>query len=147
MTGESPKAQSCIVKKTSKSIPHAQVKYLTDGMLIREAISDPLLRAYSVIFVDEAHERSVNTDVLLGLLKGAQQNRYDGRHPLKLVVMSATLEEEKFLAFFPLSKPAYIPGRQYPVELFYTAKKQESYVKAAIDTVLQVGFYRWVALC
>lgn len=115
-----------------------QIKYLTDGMLIREAISDPSLRAYSVIFIDEAHERTVNTDVLLGLLKLAQQNRYDSRHPLKLVVMSATLEEEKFLGFFPSSVPAHIPGRQHPVEVFYTIKKHESYVKAAIDTVLQV---------
>lgn len=115
-----------------------QVKYMTDGMLIREAVSDPCLRGYSVIFVDEAHERTVNTDVLLGLLKLAQQKRYDSKHPLKLVIMSATLEENKMLDFFPNSKPAHIPGRQYPVELFYTTKKQESYVKAATDTVLQV---------
>lgn len=119
-------------------ITYEQVKYLTDGMLIREAVSDPYLRGYSIIFVDEAHERTVNTDVLLGLLKIAQQNRYDSKHPLKLVVMSATLEEEKMLSFFPSSKPAFIPGRQYPVEVFYTTKKQESYVKGAIDTVLQV---------
>jgi HrpA-like RNA helicase len=107
-------------------------------MLIREAVSDPCLQAYSIIFVDEAHERTVNTDVLLGLLKVAQQQRYDSKHPLKLVVMSATLEEQKLLEFFPNAKPAYIPGRQYPVEVFYTTKKQESYVKAAIDAVLQV---------
>jgi HrpA-like RNA helicase len=114
------------------------VKYLTDGMLIREAVSDPCLERYSIIFIDEAHERTVNTDVLLGLLKAAQQKRYDSKHQLKLVVMSATLEEQKFIDFFPSSKLAYIPGRQYPVEVFYTTKKQESYVKAAIDTVIQV---------
>lgn len=117
---------------------YEQVKYLTDGMLIREAVLDPCLWSYSVIFVDEAHERTVNTDVLLGLLKMAQQKRFDSTRPLKLVVMSATLEEQKMMDFFPNSKPAYIPGRQYPVEVFYTTKKLDSYVKSAIDVVIQV---------
>ena len=69
-----------------------QLKYMTDGMLLREAMIDPLLNNYSVIILDEAHERTVSTDVLMGLLKEILPKRPD----LKLVVMSATLDSGKF---------------------------------------------------
>lgn len=115
-----------------------KIKYVTDGLLIREAISDPRLRAYSVIFVDEAHERTVNTDVLFGLLKEAQQARHASDDPLKLVIMSATLDYSSFLRFFPGSCPAYVQGRQYDVQILHSAEPLDSYLKAAIDTVMQV---------
>jgi ATP-dependent RNA helicase DHX8/PRP22 len=117
-----------------------RIKYMTDGMLIREAIIDPKLRSYSVVFVDEAHERTVNTDVLLGLLKRAQRHRHPTRHPLKLVIMSATLDQANFLEFFEGSIPAYIEGRQFPVEVFYTREPQESYLQATMNAILQVLF-------
>lgn len=126
------------VRFNNTSGPGTKIKYMTDGLLIREAISDPQLRSYSVIFIDEAHERTVNTDVLIGLLKRAQQARHDSADPLKLIVMSATLDFDKFLTFFPGSSPAYVQGRQYEVKIFHTVKPVDSYLKAAVDTVLQV---------
>lgn len=114
-----------------------RVKYLTDGLLIREAILDPRLRKYSVVFVDEAHERTVNTDVLLGLLKRAQAARR-GERGLRVVVMSATLEQADFLGFFPGAAPARVEGRQYSVDVLYTAQPQASYLQATLNAIVQV---------
>lgn len=76
--------------------PNTFLKYMTDGMLLREAMSDPLLTRYSAVILDEAHERTLNTDILMGLLKEVCRKRKD----LQVVVMSATLDAGKFQKYF-----------------------------------------------
>uniref|UniRef100_A0A0D3B734 RNA helicase n=1 Tax=Brassica oleracea var. oleracea TaxID=109376 RepID=A0A0D3B734_BRAOL len=114
--------------------PRTMLKYLTDGMLLREAMADPLLERYKVIILDEAHERTLATDVLFGLLKEVLRNRPD----LKLVVMSATLEAEKFQEYFSGAPLMKVPGRLHPVEIFYTQDPERDYLEAAIRTVVQI---------
>lgn len=78
------------------SSPQTRVKYMTDGMLLRELLSDPLLKKYSVIILDEAHERTLRTDILFGAIKGILPQRPE----LRVIVMSATLNAKSFSKFF-----------------------------------------------
>ena len=92
-----------------------RVKFMTDGVLLAETRSDPLLRAYDTIIVDEAHERSLNVDFLLGILKRILEKRRD----LKVIVSSATLDTERFSQFFGGAPTLSIPGRLFPIEIQY----------------------------
>lgn len=110
------------------------LKYMTDGMLLREAMNDPVLSKYAVVILDEAHERTVSTDVLLGLLKEIMEKRQD----LKIVVMSATLDSGKFQDYFDGAPLMKVPGRLHKVEIFYTPEPERDYLEAAYRTVMQI---------
>ncbi|KAL8732123.1 MAG: hypothetical protein Q9181_004061 [Wetmoreana brouardii] len=114
--------------------PKTILKYMTDGMLLREAMNDNDLKRYSTIILDEAHERTLATDTLMGLLKEVVKRRPD----LKIVVMSATLDAQKFQSYFNDAPLLAVPGRTHPVEIFYTQAPERDYVEAALRTVLQI---------
>jgi ATP-dependent RNA helicase DHX8/PRP22 len=111
-----------------------KIKYMTDGMLLRECLIDPDLKQYSCIILDEAHERSIHTDVLMGLLKQTAQRRPD----LRLIVTSATLNAEKFSSYFFGAPIFTVKGRTFPVEVLWTREPEEDYLDAALLTVLQI---------
>ncbi|CAJ1850627.1 unnamed protein product [Sphenostylis stenocarpa] len=110
------------------------IKYMTDGTLLKEVLMDQNLSRYSVIMLDEAHERTVNTDVLFGLLKLLLKRRPE----LRLIVTSATLDAEKFSGYFFDCNIFTIPGRTFHVEILYAKQPESDYLDAALITVLQI---------
>lgn len=115
---------------------HTLIKYMTDGVLLRESIRDPDLNNYSCIVLDECHERSLNTDVILGILRKVVARRSD----LKLIVTSATVNAEVFSDFFGGVPIFRIPGRTFPVETYFAKSVQEDYVMSAVKQTIQIHF-------
>ena len=114
--------------------PDTRIKYMTDGILQREILLDPMLNKYSCIMLDEAHERTIATDVLFGLLKKTLKRRPD----MKLIVTSATLDADKFSEYFYKCPIFSIPGRTFPVEVMYSREPESDYLDAALVTVMQI---------
>ncbi|KAK3016011.1 hypothetical protein RJ639_006735 [Escallonia herrerae] len=114
--------------------PNTVIKYMTDGVLLRETLKDRDLDRYSVIVMDEAHERSISTDVLFGILKKVVARRRD----FKLIVTSATLNAEKFSSFFGSAQVFTIPGRTFPVQITYSKTPSEDYVEAAVKQAMKI---------
>lgn len=110
------------------------LKYMTDGMLLREFMTEPDLSGYSALMIDEAHERTVHTDILLALVKDLSRERPD----LKLLISSATMNAEKFSTYFDEAPIFNIPGRRYPVDIYYTPAPEANYLTAAITTTFQI---------
>ena len=121
-----------------------RLKFVTDGLLIREMMSDPLLSNYSVIMLDEAHERSLCTDIVVGLVKKIQRRRPE----LRVIVASATLDAEKVRDFFNTNvsgDPSQddvaiisVEGRMFPIDIFYALDPAPDFVKATIDTIKKI---------
>lgn len=131
------------VRFDNKTTLRTKVNYMTDGILIRECLSDHMLSRYQVIMLDEAHERSLHTDILFGLIKAACAVRPS----LRLIVTSATLDTEKFGRYFNNCPILRVPGRVFPVDIYHSKTRQvmsvsgpasSAYIQAAVDVVLRI---------
>jgi pre-mRNA-splicing factor ATP-dependent RNA helicase DHX16 len=127
LCGYSIRFEDCTTDQT-------RIKFMTDGMLLRDFLNEPDLASYSAIIIDEAHERSLHTDILLGLCKELCAYRSD----MRVIISSATLEADKFSAFFGGAPSFHIPGRRFPVQVKYAVEPEPDYVVAAVVTALQI---------
>ena len=127
LVGYAIRFEDCTSKQTS-------IKYMTDGVLLRESLVEPDLDKYSCIIMDEAHERALNTDVLMGLIKKVLARRRD----LKLIVTSATMNAERFSRFYGGAPEFFIPGRTFPVDIQFSRSPCEDYVDSAVKQVLSI---------
>ncbi|KAJ1835818.1 hypothetical protein LPJ63_000812 [Coemansia sp. RSA 2711] len=110
------------------------IVYMTDGLLFREFMTEPDLASYSVIMIDESHERTLHTDILFALVKDIARFRPD----LKLLISSATMDAQKFSKYFDDAPIFQIPGRPFPVDIYYTKAPEANYLQASVATVLQI---------
>ena len=120
------------IRFRDRTSPDAYIKILTDGMLLAETQSDSRLSAYDTLIIDEAHERSLNIDFLLGIVRTLLETRPE----LKLIITSATLDTEKFTRAFQSAQVIEVSGRQYPVEVEY--REGLDYVDMAVQTVHRI---------
>ena len=122
---------------------YTKIKYVTDGILLREILSiknnqkNSNKLKYDVIILDEAHERSLQTDILFSVLRDMLKSK---QYKFKLLITSATLNETKFSKFFNSAPVYHIEGRCYPVEVSHVDKEQTDYISSCIDTILNIHF-------
>ena len=114
--------------------PMTKIIYMTDGIFLRYLLSDNLLNEFSVIMIDEAHERSIQTDIIFGIIKTLIEKRED----LRIIISSATLSTLKFKNYFSEAEIIKVPGRRYPVDIYYTKSPEPDYIEAAVITSLQI---------
>lgn len=112
-----------------------EIKFVTDGMLLREFLSTPDLKHYKVIMIDEAHERSLSTDIVMGLVKDIARHR---GNDVRVIISSATMDTKKFSKYFDDAPVYTVPGRRFDVDVFYTKKPEADYLDACCVTVLQI---------
>ncbi|MBU4263086.1 MAG: ATP-dependent RNA helicase HrpA [Proteobacteria bacterium] len=117
------------IRFSNQTIPATRIKFMTDGILLAETQNDPDLRAYDTIIIDEAHERSLNIDFLLGILKKILKKRAD----LKIIITSATIDTEKFSRAFAGAPVIKVSGRTYPVEIRYAVADEDGLDESAIQ--------------
>jgi len=114
--------------------PMTKIIYMTDGIFLRYLLSDNLLNEFSVIMIDEAHERSIQTDIIFGIIKTLIEKRED----LRIIISSATLSTLKFKNYFSEAEIIKVPGRRFPVDIYYTKSPEPDYIEAAVITSLQI---------
>ena len=117
------------VRFNDKTAPHSYIKLMTDGILLAETQTDRFLSAYDTIIIDEAHERSLNIDFLLGFLKQLLPKRPD----LKLIITSATIDAERFSQHFNHAPVIEVSGRTFPVEIVYRPLHEQDEDEAEIE--------------
>ena len=126
------------IRFRDKTTPSTRIKFMTDGVLLAEIRNDPLLRKYKVVIVDEAHERNLNIDFLLGYLHTLIAKRKD----LKLIITSATIDTAAFSAHFHDAPVVNIEGRTHPVEVIYAPspkdENESSYLEHCIDVTAEI---------
>ncbi|GAB6093989.1 ATP-dependent RNA helicase HrpA [Desulfatiferula olefinivorans] len=131
-------AVGCKIRFQDKTSDQTLIKVMTDGVLLAEAQTDRFLSAYDTVIVDEAHERSLNIDFILGILR----NLLKKRHDLKVIITSATIDTEKFSKAFDDAPIIEVSGRTFPVELNYrpaeTPEEEDSYVDRAVQAVDEI---------
>ncbi|XP_030527427.1 probable pre-mRNA-splicing factor ATP-dependent RNA helicase DEAH4 isoform X2 [Rhodamnia argentea] len=123
------------IRFEDRTSERTRIKYLTDGVLLRESLSNPEFNEYSVIILDEAHERSLNTDILLGLMKRLVKIRSSN---LRILITSATLDGNKVSKFFSDCPVLNVPGKLYPVEIVYSRERPTSYLESSLRTALKI---------
>jgi len=126
------------VRFIDKTNHFTKIKFMTDGMLLRTAILEKSLSAYGCVILDEAHERTVNTDLLFGIVKKVQRSRKHSSNPLKVIVMSATMNADLFADYFGNAQIVYLQGRLHDIKIFHAKKNVEDYFHDTFVTIFQL---------